>query len=366
MANLSESEMAIEIRGVTKRFGEKVALDGLSFSVKKGEVVGILGPNGAGKTTAINVLATLTQPDEGTVLVAGHDAGTSPHAVRQSIALTGQFAAVDDMLTGEENLILFGRLRGLGKSKAKERAGELLSAFSLAADGAKRAGTYSGGMRRRLDLAVSLVVPSEVVFLDEPTTGLDPRSRNELWDVVRGLRDDGMTIVLTTQYLEEADQLAERIIVIDEGEVIAEGTPDQLKETAGGRSIVAIPADPSYSIQLAEALQVFGQTEQDLESGAVTVLRCADTNLAKVALAAEHAGIELADLGVRVPTLDDVFLQLTGQEQPHGSPSSSGGETMSGSEPESDCDSEWTVCDEFEEDDPVHDEGAECQPKGRD
>lgn len=311
MTNLHNSQPAIEARGVVKTFGDVRALDGLDLHVDRGEVVGLLGPNGAGKTTIINVLTTLLRPDEGTVTVAGHDVVTQAHAVRTAIALTGQFAAVDDILTGHENLVLFGRLRGLTPQAARARADELLDKFSLTSAGKKRVGTYSGGMRRRLDLAASLVVPADVIFLDEPTTGLDPRSRNELWDVVRELRDQGLTIVLTTQYLEEADQLAERIVVIDSGKVIAEGTPEELKEAAGGRSIVAAPTEPSQGKTLEAALRSFGDTSIDDETGAVTVSGAQASSLARVAMAAEHADVELADLSVRVPTLDDVFLQLT-------------------------------------------------------
>lgn len=312
MPNISSERPAITVSGVTKKYGEVTALNGLDFTVQTGELIGLLGPNGSGKTTIINIMSTLLPADSGQVSVAGYNVRDDAHKVRQAIALTGQFAAVDDALTGIENLILFGRLKGLTKSAATARADELLEKFSLTAAGTKRAGTYSGGMRRRLDLAASIVAPAQVVFLDEPTTGLDPRSRNELWDVVRELQADGLTIVLTTQYLEEADQLADRIIVIDQGQVIAGGTPEELKAAAGGPAIVATPGQPTDAPTLRRALEEFGNTSLDEATGAITIQQCSGTDLAPVALAASAAGITLADLSVRVPTLDDVFLQLTG------------------------------------------------------
>ncbi len=302
---------ALIVENLTKRFDDVTALDGLTMSVARGEVLAVLGPNGAGKTTAINILATLLRADSGTAVVAGHDVRAEPHEVRSAIALTGQFAAVDEVLTGSENLVLFGRLRGLSQSQAEQRAKQLLDEFSLTEAANKRVRTYSGGMRRRLDLAASLVVPAEVVFLDEPTTGLDPRSRNELWDVVRQLREDGLTIVLTTQYLEEADQLAERIIVIDKGTVIAEGTPAELKATAGGSSAAAVPVEPDQLSDLAAALVDIGATTVDDEAGAVIVAGGGSGHLASIVLRAQEAGIALADVSVRTPTLEDVFLQLT-------------------------------------------------------
>ncbi|PID54466.1 MAG: daunorubicin/doxorubicin resistance ABC transporter ATP-binding protein DrrA [Micrococcales bacterium] len=307
---------ALVVENVVKRFGDVTALDGLSFSVARGEVLGMLGPNGAGKTTAINILATLLRPDSGTAVVAGHDVLAQPHEVRSAIALTGQFAAVDEALTGSENLVLFGRLRGLSRSQSQQRSAQLLEEFALTDAAGKLVRTYSGGMRRRLDLAASLVVPAEVVFLDEPTTGLDPRSRNELWDVVRQLRADGLTIVLTTQYLEEADQLAERIIVIDKGMVIAKGTPEELKATAGGSSAVAVPAEAHHLAGLAAALAGIGPTTVEVETGGVVVAGGGSGHLAPIVLRAQEAGIALADVSVRTPSLDDVFLQLTDQGAP--------------------------------------------------
>ncbi|MEO1064358.1 MAG: ATP-binding cassette domain-containing protein [Actinomycetota bacterium] len=301
----------IEVEGVVKRFGDHAALDGVSFGVDTGEVVGLLGPNGAGKTTAINILSTLLRPDAGTARVAGHDVVADPDAVRRSISLTGQFAALDEVLTGFENLVLFGRLRELPRDAARSRAGELLDRFSLADAGDQPVSTYSGGMRRRLDLAASLVVPTPVLFLDEPTTGLDPRSRSELWGVVRELRDAGLTVVLTTQYLEEADQLAERIVVIDLGEVVAEGTPDELKQRAGGQACVVAPVDASRLDEVAQRLSDLGEVVVDHELGTATLPDTGPALLTEVLRRLGDAGIEVADVSLRRPTLDEVFLQLT-------------------------------------------------------
>ncbi|MEM9464859.1 MAG: ATP-binding cassette domain-containing protein [Actinomycetota bacterium] len=303
----------IEVEALVKVFGEKRALDGLTFSAQAGEVLGVLGPNGAGKTTAINILSTLLAPDGGTARVCGHDVVGDPEGVRRSISLTGQFAAVDDLLTGRENLVLFGRLRALSRADAAARADDLLERFSLVDAAEKRVGEYSGGMRRRLDLAASMVVPTPVLFLDEPTTGLDPRSRNELWDVVRELRSDGLTIVLTTQYLEEADRLADQIVVIDSGTVIAGGTSDELKAGIGGGSCVVTPVDAREADALASALSGLGRgaTVEDDSTGAVVVAEAGDLPLIEVVQAASAAGITLDDVARRKPTLDDVFLQLT-------------------------------------------------------
>ncbi|MEM8925710.1 MAG: ATP-binding cassette domain-containing protein [Actinomycetota bacterium] len=311
MAEPIGSGAEIVVDDVALHFGDTKALDGISFSVAPGEVLGLLGPNGAGKTTTINVLSTLLSPDSGRATVGGHDVVTEPAAVRDIIALTGQFAALDDMLTGRENLVLFGRLRSMSKQTAEARATELLERFSLLDAGDRRVGTYSGGMRRRLDIAASLVVPTPVLFLDEPTTGLDPRSRAELWQVVRDLRDEGLTIVLTTQYLEEADQLAERIVVVDGGKVIAEGSPDDLKDRAGGQSCVVAPTDPGRLAEVGEQLGAMGEAVVDLETGTVTLAEVGPAGLGQIVTRLDEAGIELADISLRRPTLDEVFLQLT-------------------------------------------------------
>ena len=237
-------DLAIEAAGLTKRFGATVALDGVDLTAPRGTVLGVLGPNGAGKTTAVRILATLLRPDGGTARVAGHDVLRDPAAVRRPIGLTGQYASVDELLTGRQNLVMIGRLLDLKPRDAKARAAELLDWFGLDDAADRPAKTYSGGMRRRLDLAASLVGRPAVVFLDEPTTGLDPSKRDDMWDVVRGLVRDGSTVLLTTQYLEEADELADDIVVFDQGRVIAHGTPDVLKRIAGDQRITVRPADP--------------------------------------------------------------------------------------------------------------------------
>src|SRR6478736_5191580 len=228
---------AVEATGLVKRFGKTTALDGVDLAARQGRVLGVLGPNGAGKTTAVRILATLLRPDSGQVSVCGYDVLRDAHQVRQLIGLTGQYASVDEGLSGTNNLIMIGRLLGLPRADARARAGELLARFELTEAAGRPAKTYSGGMRRRLDLAASLVGQPRVLFLDEPTTGLDPRSRNELWDLIGGLAEAGTTVLLTTQYLEEADRLAGRVVVIDHGHVVAEGSPAELKERSGGQII---------------------------------------------------------------------------------------------------------------------------------
>ncbi|MEM7322956.1 MAG: ATP-binding cassette domain-containing protein [Actinomycetota bacterium] len=302
----------IQVNGLVKRFGDNTALDGVTFDVGRGEVLGLLGPNGAGKTTTVNILSTLLRPDAGTATVDGADILADPESVRRSIALTGQFAALDDALTGQENLALFGRLRGLSRGAATARADELLNRFELddAADG--RVSSYSGGMRRRLDLAASLVLDVPILFLDEPTTGLDPRSRATLWDMVRELRSEGRTIILTTQYLEEADQLADRIVLIDKGMVATEGTPDDLKRNAGGQSCVVKPVDPGTLEQVAKLLDDRQGVSVDTDLGIVTVPDTEAGDLSSILQRLSDAGIEVADVSLRRPTLDEVFLELTG------------------------------------------------------
>ena len=231
------------VRGIRKTFGKVVALDDVSFEVGRGEVIGLLGPNGAGKTTMVDILSTLTRPDRGSATVAGYDVVSEPAGVRRSIMVTGQQVAVDDMLTGEQNLVMFGRLYGLSKSAARKRAQELLEQFDLVHAGKRRVSTYSGGMRRRIDIACGLVVQPQVAFLDEPTTGLDPRSRQAIWDLVAGFKKLGIATLLTTQYLEEADALSDRIILIDHGKIIAEGTANELKHRAGGTFCEIVPRD---------------------------------------------------------------------------------------------------------------------------
>ena len=305
---------AVWARGLRKRFGGTVALDGVDLEVAEGSVLGLLGPNGAGKTTTVRILTTLLAPDEGEAGVAGHDVVAEPHAVRSAIGLTGQYAAVDENLTGAENLLLIGRLLNLPRADARRRGAELLERFDLTDAADRLLRTYSGGMRRRLDLAASLVGRPRVLFLDEPTTGLDPRSRLGLWEVIRELVADGTTLLLTTQYLEEADALADRIAVIDQGRVIARGTADELKRSTGGTVLRLEPEDAADLDRGAAALADLG-VERDPD-GRALVLPVGDDNGVLVAAVrrVDDAGIALADLGLRRPSLDDVFLTLTGRQ----------------------------------------------------
>jgi len=307
---------AVRVEGMVKRFGATVALDGAGLEVPAGLVFGLLGPNGAGKTTLVRILATLLTPDVGRAEVFGRDVAREPAAVRELIGLTGQFAAVDELLTGRENLEMFGRLFKLTHEDARRRAGELLERFGLAQAADRPARTYSGGMRRRLDIASSLLTRPQVLFLDEPTTGLDPRSRNEIWAIVRELRREGTTLLLTTQYLEEADQLADRIAVIDRGKVIAEGTGNELKDRVGGQ-ILEVELDSADQRDRAQAVLAgvgCGEPQPDERPGRLT-LPAPRNGLQLVEEAAaglRRAQIGVSDIGLRRPTLDDVFLQLTG------------------------------------------------------
>jgi ABC-2 type transport system ATP-binding protein len=312
--------------GLVKRFGSFVALDGVDLEVRPGTVVGLLGPNGAGKTTTIRILTTLLRPDGGRATVGGHDVVAEPQLVRATIGLTGQYAAVDEELTGRENLVLVGRLLRLGKRAATERAAELLSAFSLADAADRLVRTYSGGMRRRLDLAGSLMVSPPVLFLDEPTTGLDPRSRLELWDVIIDLRERGTTVVLTTQYLEEADRLASRICVIDGGRIIAEGTAATLKATVGGDVLDVTLADPArLGAAIAALTEAFAVGEGDLvvdgDVGRVQLpVATGAEALTSAVRALDDRAVSVSDLALRRPSLDDVFLTLTGHHADDGPP----------------------------------------------
>ncbi|MGA5452464.1 ATP-binding cassette domain-containing protein [Streptomyces umbrinus] len=307
----------IVVEGVRKRYGDKHALDGLDLSVGRGTVHGVLGPNGAGKTTLVRILATLLRPDEGRVEVAGHDVRTHAREVRFRIGLLGQHAALDEELGGRQNLEMFGRLYHLGARQARVRADALLERFGLADTGRKAVKQYSGGMRRRLDLAASLITEPEVLFLDEPTTGLDPRGRAEVWDAVRSLVGGGTTVLLTTQYLEEADQLADRISVVDRGQVIADGPADELKAKTGGDRIDVVLHDAGQ-LGAAVALLPFDKatlsvdTDRRLLSAPVTDRM---TALAGAVRALEDAGIEAEDIALRRPTLDEVFLHLTGKTE---------------------------------------------------
>ncbi|NMN96342.1 ATP-binding cassette domain-containing protein [Antrihabitans stalactiti] len=313
----NEQDMSVLVEDVHKSFGEITALSGISFTAERGKVLGVLGPNGAGKTTMVKILSTLLRPTSGRAIVAGHDVVKDAPAVRRSIMMTGQYAALDENLSGRENLELFGRLMGLSKRSARARADELLEAFDLVEAGRRSVRSYSGGMRRRVDLACGLVVRPEVVFLDEPTTGLDPRSRQGVWSLVTALKEQGITVLLTTQYLEEADHLSDHIIVIDKGTVIAEGTADNLKAMTGGAYCEIVPLDPGLLDTVVAALgELVPPSSRHDDSARVDRLSipapAGAATLAEALRRLDAAGIELADIALRRPSLDDVFLSITG------------------------------------------------------
>ena len=305
---------AIETEGLVKTFGKVRALDGIDMVAREGTVFGLLGPNGAGKTTAIRVLSTLLRPDAGRAWVGGYDVVSQPAQVRRLIGLTGQYAAVDELLTGQENLYMLGRLLGFSPSDARSRAKELLHAFNLAEAATKVVKQYSGGMRRRLDLAASLVGRPRFLYLDEPTTGLDPRGRLELWGMIRGLVSEGTTVLLTTQYLEEADKLADEIVVIDHGKVIAAGTPQELKTRVGGHVLQARPADPADVEKTERILADFAAAGESTHSDGDLVMVTINDRaaLGEVVRRLDDAGITVDDLSLRRPSLDEVFLAVTG------------------------------------------------------
>lgn len=309
---------AIRARGLVKIFGELRAVDGIDLDVPRGMIFAILGPNGAGKTTLMRMLATLSRPDEGTATIMGHDLVEAAQDVRSAIAMTGQFASLDEDLTGRENLVLLARLWGFRGSAARSRADELLRAFDLAEAGGRQVKDYSGGMRRRLDIAASLIVTPGVLFLDEPTTGLDPMARKGVWRMIRGLAASGVTILLTTQYLEEADQLAARIAVINHGRKIAEGTSRELKAATGSGFLHVTVADPSLLDDASAILEArLGERAQRNAEGAQLSIIAATPNEGNAALAAlVAAGIELSDFSMGQPSLEEVFFALTGEREP--------------------------------------------------
>ncbi|MFE0417978.1 ATP-binding cassette domain-containing protein [Streptomyces tendae] len=311
------ADRAVTVRGLVKHYGETKALDGVDLDVREGTVMGVLGPNGAGKTTLVRILSTLITPDSGQAHVVGYDVVRQPRQLRRVIGLTGQYASVDEKLPGWENLYMIGRLLDLSRRDARARADELLERFSLTEAGKRPAATYSGGMRRRLDLAASMIGHPAVLFLDEPTTGLDPRTRNEVWDEVKRMVGDGVTVLLTTQYMEEAEQLASELTVVDRGKVIANGGIEELKAKVGGRTLRVRPADPLQLRPLAAYLDELGITglassTVDTERGTVLVPILSDEQLTAVVGAVTARGITVSAVTTELPSLDEVFLSLTG------------------------------------------------------
>jgi ABC-2 type transport system ATP-binding protein len=313
---IAHSDKGVVVSGVDKSFGDVVALQNITFEVSRGEVVGLLGPNGAGKTTMVHILSTLMRPDRGHAWVAGHDVVKHPASVRRSIMLTGQRVAVDNMLTGQQNLVLFGRLQGLSKVAAHARAAQLIREFDLEVAADRRVATYSGGMQRRIDIACGLVVRPQVAFLDEPTTGLDPRSRQSIWELVGRFKSAGIATLLTTQYLEEADALSDRIVLIDRGTIIADGSVDELKKRTGGDYCEIVPVDPNDLPAMATALGSLlpeqNRAALSVGSDRITLPAPDGANTLIEALGRlRDANIELVDVVLRRPSLDDVFFALT-------------------------------------------------------
>ncbi|WP_431044745.1 ATP-binding cassette domain-containing protein [Streptomyces sp. P1-3] len=310
---------AVQVRGLVKHFGATKAVDGVDLDVREGTVLGVLGPNGAGKTTLVRCLSTLLKPDAGTATVAGYDVVRQPRQLRRVIGLTGQYASVDEKLSGWENLYMIGRLLDLPRKEARRRADALLERFSLAEAARRAAHTYSGGMRRRLDLAASMIGRPAVLYLDEPTTGLDPRTRNEVWDEVKRMVTEGTTVLLTTQYMEEAEQLASELTVIDRGRVIAEGRVNDLKAKVGGRTLRIRPADPGELNRLVGAiaqagLDGVGGATADAAEGVVQVPVISDEQLTAIVGLLGERGFAIAGIDTHLPSLDEVFLALTGQK----------------------------------------------------
>jgi oleandomycin transport system ATP-binding protein len=308
------NHVAISAEGLVKKYGSTTALDGVDLTVPTGTVLGVLGPNGAGKTTAVRILGTLLRPDAGHATVGGFDVVRQAPRVREIIGLTGQYASVDEDMSGRRNLVMIGRLLGLPRAQAKARAGELLDRFELSDAGDRIAKTYSGGMRRRLDLAASLVGNPSILYLDEPTTGLDPHARNGVWDTIRNLVLDGTTVLLTTQYLEEADALADSIMVFDKGRVVAEGRPTELKAQAGKQSLDVRPAEPGHLERVAAIVSesVGARPTVDVVNALVSVPVSDGSSMPVVVRRLDEAGIAVTELSLRLPSLDEVFLALTG------------------------------------------------------
>lgn len=305
--------LAVEARGLVKTFGDNHAVDGIDLQVPTGSIYGVLGPNGAGKTTTINMLATLLKPDAGSAKIFGHDVLEEAQVVRQLIGVTGQYASVDETLSATENLIIFSRLLGLSKVDAKKKASALLEEFSLTEAAKRPLSKFSGGMRRRLDLAVSLIAQPPLIFLDEPTTGLDPRTRNQMWDTIRRLVGSGSTVLLTTQYLDEADQLADRIAVIDQGKVVAEGTPDHLKKSVGVATLqLRLAAKHDVGAATKVVQKVLDVAAQNPEPATITAPMADPERVTDLLVALRQANIRLEEVSVQKPTLDEVFLTLTG------------------------------------------------------
>lgn len=308
------STLAIETSGLVKTFGSTRAVNGIDLAVRRGTVYGLLGPNGAGKTTTIRVLATLLRPDGGAARVLGHDVAREPAAVRAKVSLTGQFTSIDEDLTGHENLVLVGRLLGFTWAAARLRADELLDAFALDEAAGRQVRTYSGGMRRRLDVAASLVITPELLFLDEPTSGLDPRSRNQVWDIVRAIAAGGTTVLLTTQYMEEADRLAERLAVIDHGHLIAEGTSRELKASVGGSSLhIRVRSAEQHDLAEALLIRVLGPgVHNGADPHTLSAQVDDESRVAEALSALSREGISVAEFSLGQPSLDEVFFALTG------------------------------------------------------
>jgi ABC-2 type transport system ATP-binding protein len=308
------SDFAIEATGLVKTFGDNTAVAGVDLQVPTGKIYGVLGPNGAGKTTTISMLATLLKPDAGSATIFGHDVVKEPHVVRQLIGVTGQYASVDETLSATENLLIFSRLLGLSKTEARQKAKDLLEEFGLTEAAKRPLSKFSGGMRRRLDLAASLIAQPPLIFLDEPTTGLDPRTRSQMWDTIRRLVSSGSTVLLTTQYLDEADQLADRIAVIDRGKVVAEGTPNELKASVGSASLQLKVANQSQTAQAIKHIEQTLKTKAVVQGSAVTAPMTDPETITDLLVALRKQGINLDEVSVQKPTLDEVFLAITGHD----------------------------------------------------